>query len=62
MLEDTIKEARRLWEELGDIPIDNDDNIDCKFLHFEKGTNKFDIWHWFERRFDLSVAEDLMYN
>jgi len=58
-----LKEATKLWDELGDIPCDpiNDTEIEESFLHFEIGTDKFEIWHWFEEEFNLSVAEDLMY-
>ena len=54
--------AKRLWDELGNIPCDeiDDQEIEESFLHFEIGTNKFYIWHWFEKTFDLSVAKDLM--
>lgn len=52
-----------LWDELGDIPCSEQDDqeIDEPFLHFEKGTDKYDIWNWFEEFFNLSVAEDLMF-
>jgi hypothetical protein len=53
--------ARKLWEMLGDVPTNEDDEIDGPFLHFEIGTDKFEIWHWFEEKFDLSVAKDLMF-
>ena len=52
--------ALKLWAKLGDIPVDEDDNILEPFLDFEIGTDKFEIWHWFEDSFDLSVAKDLM--
>ena len=51
---------RKLWEILGDVPVNEDDEIETSFLHFEIGTDKFEIWHWFEETFDLSVAEELM--
>lgn len=60
--------AESLWGLLGDIPCDEEDdqNIDEVFdttlgVVFEKGTDKQEIWHWFESFFNLSVAEDLMY-
>lgn len=53
-------ESKKLWAELGNIPINNDDEIEERFLHFDIGTPKEDIWHWFEDEFNLSVAEDLM--
>ncbi|WP_342632743.1 hypothetical protein [Marinobacter alkaliphilus] len=52
--------ANSLWHELGDIPVDRDDQIDAPFLHFDKGEDKESVWHWFESEFGLSVAEDLM--
>jgi len=54
------KEAQRLWKELEDVPVDEDECIDIDWHIFDKGTSKFDIWHWFEEEFDLSVAKDLM--
>lgn len=32
------------------------------FLDFPSGTDKFEIWHWFDERCPNGVAEDLMYN
>lgn len=49
-----------LWETLGDIPIDSDETIEEKFLHFPVGTDREDIWHWFEDTFNCSVV-DLMW-
>ena len=53
--------AKRLWEQLGEIPVNKDDEIEKCFLHFKEGTEKTEIWHWFEDKFDLSVAKDLMH-
>lgn len=50
--------AKYLWEELGDVPIDDNDNITCEWRSFCKGTSRFAIWHWFERFFDISVVEE----
>jgi hypothetical protein len=52
--------VKALWAALGDIPIDDDEAIDIPFLHFLKGTDRYEIWHWFEDTFDISVHE-LMY-
>lgn len=51
-----------LWDKLGDIPVNNDDEIEEDFLGFPAGTSKFDVWHWFDERCPNGVAEDLMYN
>ena len=56
-MEFTVKD---LWDILGDIPINEDDEIELQFLHFKVGTRRENIWHWFEDTFDLSVAK-LMY-
>ena len=55
-----LKKAKALWKTFEDISIDDDDNIDEPFLNFEKGTNRFEIFHWFEETFNVSVATDLM--
>ena len=54
-----LKKAKKLWKELGDISINNDE-IENNFKHFNSGTHREEIWHWFEHTFDLSVAKDLM--
>lgn len=36
------------WRMLGDIPINDDDEIDEPFMGWPKGTNRFDIQHWFD--------------
>lgn len=53
--------AEDLWEELGDIPIDDEDNIEQDFYSFPAGTSRFEIWSWFEEAFGLSVAINLMH-
>lgn len=55
------KTAEDLWEEFGDVPIDNDDYTEQDWYSFPRGTNRFEIWTWFEEAFDLSVAIDLMH-
>jgi len=46
----SMEELEQLWIELGDIPTDEDDNIEVPFLDFEVGTNREEIWHWFEEQ------------
>lgn len=55
--------ARKLWKELGNVAVDDngpDGCIEEDFLFFEKGTNVYDVYEWFESTFELSVARDLM--
>lgn len=62
--------AKELWAELGDVPYDGEtESLDATWyiqnsqgvcLYFPKGTCRYEIWHWFEDAFDVSVATDLM--
>ncbi len=63
LMHDDMLEAlsyEQLWEMLGDIPTDDDEDIEEGFLDFPIGTHRYEIWHWFEKTFDISIAEDLM--
>lgn len=51
---------QELWDELGNIPVNDDGEIDEEFLDFPIGTDREEIWSWFEEEFDLAVV-DLMY-
>lgn len=55
-----IKLARKLWDALGKVSTNPNDEIEQRFIHFEVYANREEIWRWFEEEFDLSVAEDLM--
>ncbi len=46
-----------IWSEFGDIPINENDEIEQDFYHWEKGTNRFDIWHWFDEKLPNGIAE-----
>lgn len=41
----------RLWLLFGDIPIDDADRILEPFMDWPEGTNRFDIWHWFDEKY-----------
>ncbi len=56
-----MKECKGLWSKLGDVPIDTYGNTEEVFLNFDIGTNIYDIWHWFEDEFNVSV-HDLMFD
>lgn len=55
-----MEKAKTLWGLFGDIPINNMDCIELPFEDFPIGTDRFEIFHWFEETFNLSVAKDLM--
>ena len=50
-----------LWAEFSDIPINDLDEIEAPFLHFSVGTNRFEVWHWFDERWSGGVY-DLLYS
>ncbi|WP_336129443.1 hypothetical protein [Mesoflavibacter sp. CH_XMU1422-2] len=53
----TIENLKIMWEEFSNIPIDLNDEIDEDFYHWEKGTYRFDIWHWFDEKLPNGIAE-----
>lgn len=53
--------VENLWKKFGDIPINEDDTIDEDFYIWKKGTDKLDIWHWFDDNHSLGLAKGLMY-
>lgn len=61
-MSDPATNLRRLWAEFGDIPINDRDEIEEPFLHFEKGTDRFEIWHWFDDRYPGGVVALMQYN
>lgn len=61
-MSDPATNLRRLWAELGDIPINDRDEIEEPFLHFERGTDRFEIWHWFDDRYPGGVVALMQYN
>lgn len=55
-----LKILRRMWELFGDVPIDAEENIDNSFLLWKEGTNRIDIWHWFDEMCPNGLAEDII--
>ena len=54
-----LSKLKDLWKELGDIPINDDEEIEEPFLHFEKGTDRYEIWHWFEEQNDSFIIGEI---
>lgn len=52
-----IAELKKMWNEFTDIPINNNDEIEQDFYFWEKGTDRFDIWHWFDEKLPNGIAE-----
>lgn len=51
---------KSLWEIFSDVPIDKDECIEETFHIWEKGTNRFHVWHWFDERCPNGLAKNLM--
>lgn len=56
-----------LWYQLEDVPMNPETEcLDVPFepngedITFPAWTSKYDIWAWFESRFGISIARDLM--
>ena len=49
-------DIEKLWELFGRIALDRDGNILESFFGFEKGTNRIDIWRWFDEKYPGGVA------
>lgn len=50
------EELEKLWEMLGDIPVNDNDEIEEEFLEFPVGTYKEEIWKWFDERYPDGVC------
>lgn len=54
------EQLEALWDDFGDIPINNDDEINAEFITdgiiWSIGTDRFDIWHWFDKVHSKGVA------
>lgn len=46
-----------LWILFGDVPIDDSDSICEEFIGFEVGTNRFEVWEWFDERYSGGVMK-----
>ena len=49
---------KQLWAELTDIPMNPDtERMEEQFLHFPAGTEREDIWHWFDERYSKGIVK-----
>ena len=53
----TMTDLKMMWEEFADVPINRDDEIEQYFYFWEKGTYRFDIWHWFDEKLPDGIAK-----
>lgn len=51
------KELGTLWEQFADVPVDPDtDKLEEQYIHFQAGTDRETVWHWFDERHSKGVA------
>lgn len=56
-LEERDRELEELWNQFGDTPMDPEtEKIEEPFVDFPAGTDREDIWHWFDLRHSRGVA------
>lgn len=60
-IQNSIDKLREMWEEFGDIPIDSSKCIDQDFYFWPKGTDRYEIWHWFDEHCPNNLHDDLMF-
>ena len=46
-----------MWSDFRDISINNNDEIELDFYYWEKGTDRFDIWQWFDEMYPNGISE-----
>lgn len=50
-------ELEKLWKQFEDLPMDPDtQKIEEPFLSFPAGTDREDIWHWFDERHSKGIS------
>lgn len=52
----TDREVELLWEELEDIPTDENDCLCVDWQGWSKGTDRDEIWHWFDEHHSKGVV------
>lgn len=56
-LNERDEELEALWEQLADVPVDPDtEKLEAPYLHFPAGTDREDVWHYFDERHSKGVA------
>lgn len=51
------EELLMLWQMLGDVPVNDMDQVEEEFLGFPEGTEKEEVWHWFDERYSGGVVK-----
>lgn len=54
-------ELKKLWYELGQVPVNEHEEIDEDFYIFNKGTSIYTIWQYFDEQCKNGLVKDLMF-
>ena len=55
-----LEKLKELWKQLGNVPTNEDGELQEPFLHFESGIEAIEVWKWFEEQnTDFKVIEFL---
>ena len=49
-------ELENLWKFLEDIPMNENEQLEEDWFIFPKGTDKEEIWHWFDEQHSKGVS------
>ncbi|AMM43581.1 hypothetical protein FDG95_gp410 [Pectobacterium phage vB_PcaM_CBB] len=55
-----MDELLKLWQQFSTVSVNDDDEIEESFLHFEKGTDRLEVWKWFENQNPDFKVSDLV--
>ena len=56
-LQDTInKNVEALWKKFQSVPVDRNGNLKAAWYAFPKGTNKNDVYDWFNRHYSKGLS------
>lgn len=50
-------ELEKMWDKFADVPMDPEtERLDADFMHFPAGTDREDVWHWFDERHSKGIV------
>jgi hypothetical protein len=55
----TQQELADMWIEFGNVPVNENEDIEVDFLWWPIGTDIMDIWHWFDDKFESGLGKFL---
>jgi hypothetical protein len=51
--------AKKMWKSFGEAVVDDDDCLVYEWERFPIGTDKFEVWKWIEKTYNVSIIKDL---